>query len=339
MSEPVRVGIVGCGYWGPNLVRNFQSLEGCRVAAIADLNPERVAALAARHPGVACVQDYRRVLDDGGVDAVAVATNLSSHARVVADALGAGKHVLVEKPMTDDPRSARELVALAASRGRVLMTGHTFLYNLAVAEVRRRVAEGELGRVLYLHTERTNLGPIRRDTNVIWDLASHDVSVFIHLLGEVPGTVAAHGASYLQPGRADVVFVSLRFPGGAIGNIHVSWLDPCKVRRLTVIGDGKMLLFDDMATLEPIRIYDKGVERGKRYDSFGEFQLVLRDGDILIPKVTMSEPLRNECAAFLEAVRTGSPPLSDGAFGLDVVRVLDAAQRSLDAGGAVVEVS
>lgn len=338
MNSPIRLGFIGCGYWGPNLVRNFSELEGCRVAAIAELEEQRRARSAARYPGVRVLADHRELLADPALDAVVIATNLASHFEVARDALAAGKHVLIEKPMTDDPAQAAELVRLAREKSLLLMTGHTFLFNHAIRDVQRRIEAGQLGKILYLHTERTNLGPIRRDTNVIWDLAAHDVSVFLHLLGETPVTVSASGGCYLKPGRADVVFASLRFESGVIGNIHVSWLDPCKVRRLTVIGDAKMLLFDDMEMLEPIRIFDKGVEQGKRYDTFGEFQLVLRDGDILIPKVHLSEPLKSECAAFLHALQSGEAPLSGGEFSLGVVRVLAALQASLDQGGTPVQV-
>jgi predicted dehydrogenase len=333
------LGFIGHGYWGPNLLRNFRELRDCRVKSVADLNPDRLSALAARHPELELHRDHRTLLDDPALDAVVVATNLASHHQVARDALLAGKHVLIEKPVTADPGEALELAELAEARGLVLMVGHTFLFNQAVRDVKRRLEAGEVGRVLYLHTTRTNLGPIREDTNVVWDLASHDVSVFLHLLGEDPATVAAHGGSYLMEEREDVVFLHLTFPSGVIGNIHVSWLDPCKVRRLTVIGDAKMLLFDDMNPLEPIRIFDKGVERRKRYDTFGEFQMVLRDGDILIPKVPLSEPLKNECAAFLEALRTREAIPSDGRFGHRVVRVLAAAETSLAQGGRPVEVA
>jgi predicted dehydrogenase len=339
MNTPIRLGFIGCGYWGPNLVRNFAELEGCLVASVAELDGERRQRVSARHPAARVVADHRELLADSAIDAVVIATNLAAHYEVARDALEAGKHVLIEKPMTDDPAEAAELVRLAGERSLLLMTGHTFLFNHAVRDVRRRIDGGELGKILYLHTERTNLGPIRRDTNVIWDLAAHDVSMFLHLLGASPDTVAANGGSYLKAGRPDVVFASLRFASGVIGNIHVSWLDPCKVRRLTVIGDAKMLLFDDMEMLEPIRIFDKGVEQGKRYDTFGEFQLVLRDGDILIPKVHLSEPLKSECAAFIHALRTGEPPLSGGEFSLAVVRVLAAMQASLEQGGIPVPVA
>ena len=333
MSAPIRIGVIGCGYWGPNLVRNFLELEDCRVLAIAETDERRLEHLAGRFRDVRLTRDYRELLASDEIDAVVIATNLAAHYPVARDALAAGKHVLVEKPMTDDPRQALELVTAAETGGLVCMTGHTFLFNQGILDVRRRLVGGELGKVLYLHTQRTNLGPVRRDTNVVWDLAAHDVSVFLYLLGETPTAVAAHGGAYLRAGRVDVVFVSLRFASGVIGNIHVSWLDPCKVRKLTVIGDRKMLLFNDLESMEPIRIFDKGVEQGKHHDTFGEFHFILRDGDILIPRIALAEPLKGECAAFLEAIRDGQPPVSDGRFGLEVVRVLAAIQDSLDQGG------
>jgi predicted dehydrogenase len=338
MSAPIRIGIIGCGYWGPNLVRNFLELEDCRVRAVAETDERRLEHLASRFRGVRLTRDHRELLADDEIDAVVVATNLAAHYTVAREALAAGKHVLIEKPMTDDPLQAQELVRAAEAAGLVCMTGHTFLFNQAILDVRRRLAGGELGKVLYLHTQRTNLGPVRSDTNVVWDLAAHDVSVFLFLLGETPVGVTAHGGAYLRADRVDVAFVSLRFAGGAIGNIHVSWLDPCKVRKLTVIGDRKMLLFNDLESMEPIRIFDKGVEQRTDYETFGEFHYVLRDGDILIPKIARTEPLKSECSAFLEAVRSGRPPVSDGRFGLEVVRVLAAIQDSLDRGGLPTQV-
>ena len=334
-----RIGIIGCGYWGPNLVRNFMELPDCEVAAVSDLKKDRLDNIGKRYPGAARFTDYREILGNKDISGVVISTNLSTHFKVAKDALNAGKHILLEKPVTTLPGEAAELVELAKKNKLIFMSGHTFLYNQGVTDTKRYVENKEVGEVYYLHAERTNLGPIRQDTNALWDLAPHDISIFIHLLGKMPDSVSAHGGCFLKKGREDVVFITLRFPGGILGNIHVSWLDPCKVRRVTVIGNKKMLLFDDLNTLEPIRIFDKGVESPGEYGSYGDFQHILRDGDILIPKIKLTEPLKNECAAFLEAIRSGKPPLSDGELGRRVVSVLSAAQSSLENNGVFTEVA
>jgi len=334
-----KIGIIGCGYWGPNLVRNFTELTNCEVAAVADLNKDRLSALAARFPRLEGFSDYNKILQNKDIEGVVISTNLSTHFNIAKDALNAGKHILLEKPVTPSVREAEELVELAKKNGLIFMSGHTFLYNKGVTDTKMYVDKGEIGDVLYLHAERTNLGPIRHDTNAMWDLAPHDISIFIHIIGQLPLAVSAHGGSFLKKGREDVVFLTLKFPGGILGNVHVSWLDPCKTRKITVIGNKKMLLFDDLNPLEPIKLFDKGVEYPKDYGSYGEFQHILRDGDILIPKIKLSEPLKNECAAFIESITRKKNPLSDGEFGKKVVKVLCAAQRSLDKDGVLVEVS
>lgn len=333
-----KIGIIGFGYWGPNLVRNFTDMTECEVCAVSDLNPDRLKAFKTKYPEIAAYADYKEILKDAKIDGVVISTNLASHFQIAGDAFSAGKHVLLEKPVTTNVSDAKALLELAAKNKLVFMSGHTFLYNQAVRDTKTFMDDGALGKPLYIHAERTNLGPIRNDTNALWDLAPHDISIFLHLLGALPESVSAHGGCYLKPGREDVVFLTLKFPGGIIGNIHVSWLDPCKVRKITVIGDKKMLLFDDLNALEPIRIFDKGVEYPKEYGNYGDFRHILRDGDILIPKIKLTEPLRNECAAFIKAMDCLETPLSDGVLGEKVVKVLSAAQNSLENNGALTGV-
>lgn len=329
----IRLGIIGLGYWGPNLVRVFSELPGSSVVRVSDLDESRLNAISHKFPTVEKTRDYRDIINDSSIDAVVVTTNLTAHFKIVLDALNAGKHVLVEKPLTDTVERSKKLVNAARKSGKLLMVGHTFLFNAGVLKLKDYIRTREIGGLMYMHATRTNLGPIRKDANALWDLASHDISVFLHLVGEMPTEVTASGGTFLRNGVEDAAFLTLRFPGNIIGNIHVSWLEPCKVRKITLIGDKKMVVFDDIDQLEPIKIYDKGVIKEKRYENFGEFQLILRDGDVLVPKIRLSEPLKNECAEFIEAVKNGSGTLSDGIFGQNVVKVLCAAQKSLKHNG------
>jgi predicted dehydrogenase len=329
-----KIGIIGIGYWGPNLVRVFSEFSESRVVAVSDINQDRLNIIGQKYPEVRRHTNYRDILKDKEIQAVVVATNLSTHFGIVRDALSAGKHVLVEKPLTDSVKNAKALVSLAKKNSRILMVGHTFLFNAGIIRLKEYIKTREIGDLFYMHAVRTNLGPIRKDANALWDLASHDISIFLYLLGKMPVKVSASGGVYLRKGVEDAVFLTMKFPDNVVGNIHVSWLEPCKVRTLTLIGENKMVVFDDINQLEPIRIYDKGVTKEKRYDTFGEFQLILRDGNVLIPKISLSEPLKNECSEFLKAVRGKGKPVSDGEFGVKVVKVLCAAQRSLKRDGA-----
>jgi predicted dehydrogenase len=276
-------------------------------------------------------------LVDLDVDAVVVATPIHTHHAVARDLLLAGKHVLVEKPLTANVEEARDLVDLASEHNLTLMAAHTFLYNPAVIELSRMVHANELGRIHYIDCARLNLGLFQRHVNVLWDLAPHDVSILIHLLGEVPISVSAHGSCCVQPGVQDVGYLALQFPSGIMAQVHVSWLDPAKVRRITVVGDKRMAVYNDVSLGEKIRVYDKGVDPPVT-DSFGEFQLSYRYGNITIPYIEWQEPLRLECEHFLQCVRNGARPLSDGIQGLAVVAVLEAAERSLQERGRHVEV-
>ncbi|RMG20483.1 MAG: gfo/Idh/MocA family oxidoreductase [Deltaproteobacteria bacterium] len=333
MRMTIGIGLIGCGYWGPNLLRNFHANPKARVVAVADRDAARRRFVEQRYPGVGTVEDHRWILDDPEIDAVVVATPAATHGVLAREALEKGKHVLVEKPLAMSGEEAAALVELAEARGLVVMPGHTFLYNAAVEALKRYVDEGTLGEIYYLYSQRLNLGIVRSDVNAMWNLAPHDVSIVLHLFGESPGSVSAQGACYLQEGIEDVVFMDLRFPSGRLAHIHVSWLDPGKVRRMTVVGSERMCVYDDIAEAK-IALYDRGIDRHfKQPADYGLHQLVKRAGDILLPKIDFVEPLAKETAAFLQAVESGEPPLADGPSGLEVVRVLEACQRSLEAEG------
>ncbi len=327
----VRTAVVGCGYWGKNLVRNFESLSDLRVCV--DTDPEIRAKLASRYPDVATAADYGRVLSDEKIDAVVVATPAPMHAEMAIAGLEAGKHVFVEKPLALTVEDAERIVATSDRREGILMVGHLMEYHPAVRHVKELVESGKLGDVYYSYNQRVNLGKVRSDENALWSLAPHDISMVLYLMEEEPEEVEATGQAFLQPDVEDVVFLTLRFASGRVAHVHVSWLDPHKERRMTVVGSKKMVVFDDMAGQEKIRIYDKGVSReptaAAPYGSFAEL-LSLREGDIVIPKIPATEPLGIECREFLEAVETGVGPKTDARAGLAVVRVLDAAQRALE---------
>jgi len=331
-----RVAIVGAGAWGRNLVRAFSRLGDGTLAVVCDTDPRSLASAAGVAPGARRLASFDEALSSG-VDAVVVATPSPTHHRLALAALEAGKHVLVEKPLALSSRDAEQLAGEARRRGLVLMVGHLLLYHPAVRRMRELIDAGELGEVHYLYSQRVNLGQVRKDENALWSLAPHDIAVMLFLLGEEPAEVSAVGGAYLQPGIPDVVFLNARFQRDRMAQVQLSWLDPHKIRKTTVVGSRKMVVFDDMESAEKLRVYDKGVDRNPKAVSYNEF-LTLRWGDILIPKVRMEEPLLVECRHFLECVREGKTPISGAEQGLAVVRILEAAQVSLDRGGAPVRV-
>jgi len=335
VSQEIAVAVVGTGDWGANLVRNFAVLPGARLAVLCDADAERLRRTATRYGGARAVETVEEVAADPQIQAAVVSASAASHHALARALLTAGKDVFVEKPLALGVADAEELVALAAEHQRILMVGHLLLYHPAVRYLKDLVQRGELGDPYYVTSQRLNLGKVRRDENALWSFAPHDLSVILHLLGAEPIDVAARGSAFLQPGVDDVVFLHLRFPQGRMAHVHVSWLDPHKTRKFTVVGSRKMAVFDDMEASEKIRIYDKGVERAGEIVSYSE-ALTVRSGDITIPRVDLQEPLRLECLHFLECVRERKAPLSDGASGLAVVRVLAAAQTSLEQGGAPV---
>lgn len=327
-SSTVRVGVIGFGQWGPNHVRNFSQQEGVEVVRVCDASEARRAAAQRFLRGLQVTGDAGEIIAARDIDAVVIATPTSSHHGLVRAALEAGKDVLCEKPLAVTAADCRDLVAVAAARRRVLMVGHVFLYNAGVLHLKADLDRGELGRIHYMDAVRTNLGPVRSDVGAVHDLASHDISIFNFLLASRPVEVSATGSSVLRQGIEDVGFLTLYYPNNVVCHVHTSWLNPRKVRTLTVVGDQKMAVWDDMNNLEPIRYYDKGVT-ADHYSSFGEFHMILRDGQITIPKVRLSEPLQRQDAEFIDCVRTRRQPAADGHFGLAVVNVMEAAMVSL----------
>ena len=336
LDRAVRVGVIGCGYWGPQLVRNFHELPAAELVAVAEPRLDRLEHVRQLYPNTRLYADHRALLATD-VDAVVVATPIDTHYSLVRDAILARKHVLVEKPLTASVGQAMELIALAENMGVTLMTGHTFLYNPAVRQLKSLLKSGELGRVYYVDSARLSLGLFQRHVNVVWDLAPHDLSILSYLLEQPPVAVSARGSTCVQSSVYDVAYLEVMFASGVSANIHVSWLDPAKVRRITVVGDQKMAVYNDVALVEKIRVYDKGV-KPPATDTFGEFQMSYRNGQITIPFIPWQEPLKLECEHFVDCIKTGTRPLTDGQQGLEVVAVLEAADRSLKDGGMRVPV-
>lgn len=331
----VTVAVVGAGGWGKNHIRNFHQIDSCRLKTICDLNEKVLAAHKATCADVETTTDASQVFGDEEIDAVVIATRAPSHYKLTCEAISAGKHVLVEKPMTLGLAEAEDLVKRADEAGCVLMVGHLLEYHPCVLRLKELVDSGELGTVRYMYCQRVNLGVVHKDENAWWSLGPHDVSVILFLFGAQPLTVTAQGQACLQRGVEDLVFAQLKFSDNRMAHIHVSWLDPHKIRKMTLIGSDKMATFDDMEPAEKIRVYDKGVDVAGSVVGWDR-SLSLRTGDILIPKTPTGEPLRAECLHFLECVEKGIQPRSDGRDGLRVVRVLEAAQRSLEADGALI---
>lgn len=333
----VRVAVVGAGEWGKNHVRTFSQLRDAHLVSVCDLAEPRLANVRAQYPGVNTTSRYEEVVQDDSVEAVVIASFASQHFAQARQALHAKKHVLVEKPMTLDAAEAEELVHLATSGGRCLMVGHLLLYHPAVTKMKQLVESQEIGELFYLYSQRLNLGQVRKDENALWSFGPHDVAVALYLFGAEPETVTAKGEAFLQKGIVDVVFVTLHFRNRKMAHIHLSWLDPHKIRRTTLVGSRKMAVFDDMEPTDKIRIYDKGVDIRRHATSYEDY-LHVRFGDILIPHIGSEEPLRLECQHFLDCVRHRATPRSDGAHGLQVIRVLVAAQNSLRLDGVPVSV-
>lgn len=333
----IEVAVVGVGGWGRNLVRNYYQIPDANLKYICDLDADKLKKLQQQYPRVNVSQSFDEIIADPDLDAVVIATTAPSHFRLAKLALQEGKDVYVEKPFVLEVSEAQELISLAEANGRILMVGHLLEYHPVILRLKALIDDGELGTFNYAYSQRLNLGTVREDENALWNFAPHDISSILFLLGKDPVDVAARGQSYLRPGVEDVVFLNLAFADNSMANIHVSWLDPHKVRKLTIVGSRKMAVFDDLEATEKLRIYDKGARYKADYDSFAEY-IGLRFGDITIPYVESGEPLQAECQQFLESIATRKQPVSDGYDGLRVVRVLDAAQRSLKNGGEPVRV-
>jgi len=320
----IKIGIIGCGHWGSNHVRIFNTLENARIKICCDPNRQRLEALRKIYPDLKFSTDYRDSINDKSIDAVVVATPTATHYQIVKTALLSGKHVLCEKPLSIRTRESQDLISLARKKRKIIMVGYVFLYNNGILALKNFIEKNTLGRVFYLHFTRTNLGPIRDDVDVIYDLASHDIAIASFLLKKWPDSASAHAGYFLRRKIADTAFITLHYPANILVNIHVSWLDPKKIRRLTCVGDKKMAIWDDLDTAEPVKVFDKGVIREPFYSDYGEFHLLPREGEVVSPSIRLYEPLKNQNSHFLDCISTNKSSLSNGAFGQNVTRILEA---------------
>ena len=332
----VKIGVIGCGYWGPNLIRNFSKIEECKVPWCSDLREERLSHMKQLYPDIKTTRNYLDVINDKEVDAVAIATPVSMHFEQAKMALLSNKHVLIEKPMTNNVKDAKELIEMANKNKKVLMVDHTFEYAPAVNEIKEIIENSELGKILTIDMIRVNLGLFQKDINVIWDLAPHDISILLFLLKKLPVSVKAEGMGYIQKNIADDAHLTLKFSEEIMVHMHVSWLDPLKIRKVTIVGNKKMLVYDDTEQKEKIRIYDKGVAlenknmpKDRYYDTWEEFKIVYRSGETYAPKIDDKEPLNVMCRHFIDCIKSGKKPVSDGNSGLRVIKVIEALQESL----------
>ena len=337
MTKKIKVGVVGCGYWGPNLVRNFRSLGDCDMKVMCDMNEQRLTHLRSLYPEVEGSVDYNHMLNGVGLDAVVIATAVKAHFPLAKASLLAGKHTMIEKPLASSTAQCEELIDIAEKNGLVLMIGHTFLYSPAVRKIKEIVDAGDIGDIRYICARRLNLGLFQKDINVAWDLAPHDISIIQHIMGEQPVAVNCRGSAHITPGVEDVTTMCLSFRRQQTAVVQSSWLDPRKVREMTIVGSQRMIVYDDVAPLEKIRIFDARVECPPHYDTFAEFHYAYHYGDVYAPYVKQEEPLKVECQHFLDSIRNGSVPLSDGRQGMQLVQILEASSESLRRGGGPVE--
>jgi predicted dehydrogenase len=339
MKKRISVGVVGCGYWGPNLIRNLRGLPNCALKAMCDTSEARLMHLRNLYSDVEGSTDFKHLLNGMKLDGILIATPVQHHYRLARASLLAGKHTFIEKPMASSSAECEELNDIARRKGVILMVGHTFLYSAPVRKIVEIIRAGDIGDVQYINSRRLNLGLFQKDINVAWDLAPHDVSIILHLLGEAPLEVNCQGNAHVTPGVEDVTNMSLIFRNNKFATIQSSWLEPRKVREMTIVGSRRMIVYDDLQPLEKIRIYDARVERPPHYDSFAEFQYSYHYGDSYIPHIKHEEPLKAECQHFIDCVEKGSRPLSGGEEGLELVRILEASTASLKAHGAPISLS
>jgi predicted dehydrogenase len=336
MKAPIGVGVIGCGYWGPNLARNFKSFSSCTLRAVCDLSQARLQHFRSVYSDVEVMTDHTHFLNGIGLDAVVIATPVKDHYPLAKASLLAGKHTLIEKPMASSSAECEELIEIAQKKGLVLMIGHTFLYSSAVRKIVEIIQAGDIGDIRYINSRRLNLGLFQKDINVAWDLAPHDISIILHILKEFPVTVNCQGNAHVTPHIEDVTNISLTFPQKRFATIQSSWLEPRKVREMTIVGTRRMIVFDDLQTHEKIKVYDVRVERPPHYDTFAEFHYSYHYGDSYIPHIQQEEPLKTECQHFVDCIATGEPPLTGGDKGLQLVRILEAASVSMKANGSPV---
>ena len=336
-QKTIHVAVIGCGYWGLNYVRVFNEIPGARVVAVCEQREQRLAEIADIARDVNLHTSLDSLFAEEAFDAAVICTEASGHYGVARQCLQAGKHLLVEKPFASTASEALELTELAERIGCTLLVGHTFVYNSGIRKMKDCIDQAG-GRIYYLHSSRTNLGPIRRDVNALWDLATHDVAIFNYLIGSTPFWVTAVGAKVLRNGKEDVGFMCLGYRDGIVGHIHVSWADPYKAREVVAVCSDRRIAFNDLNTMEQVRVYDKGVAVMSEPTSYGEYQLRIRDGDIHSPKIESKEPLKEQCRHFLHCVLTGETPITSGRDGTEVLRVMEAVDRSMSSGGAPVSI-
>jgi predicted dehydrogenase len=339
MNTPISVGVVGCGYWGPLLVRNLKGLANCNLKAVCDVSESRLKHLTALYPDVEGVTDHEQFLNGLNLDAVVISTPVKYHYSLAKASLLAGKHTFIEKPMASSSAECEELIEIAERNGLVLMIDHTFLYSSPVRKIVEIVEAGDIGDIRYINSRRLNLGLFQKDINVAWDLAPHDISIILHILGEFPVTVNCQGNAHVTPHVEDVTNMSLSFRHKRFATIQSSWLEPRKIREMTIVGTRRMIVYDDLPTHEKIRIYDVRVERPPHYDTFAEFHYSYHYGDSYIPYIQQEEPLKVVCQHFVDCIENNTPPLSGGREGLEMVRILEASSVSLKANGAPVTFS
>ncbi len=337
MSNPTKVGVVGCGYWGPNLIRNFRGLQDCQLKLVCDLSEARLKHMRTLYPEVETTRDFNHMLNGAGLDAVVVATSVRFHYSMAKAALEAGKHTFIEKPMAASSAECEELIEIAQKNGLTLMIGHTFLYSPAVRKIKEIVDRGDLGEIRYISARRLNLGLFQKDINVAWDLAPHDLSIILHIFEDAPISVNCRGSAHVTPGIEDVTSMCLTFRRDRSAIVQSSWLDPRKIREMTIVGSKRMIVYDDVAPLEKIRIFDARVETPPHYDTFAEFHYAYHYGDVYAPYIKQEEPLRTECQHFLDCIKTGRTPISNGQQGRDLVKILEASSQSLKQDGGAVE--
>lgn len=331
MAGKIKVGLIGYGYWGPNLARIISKSQRAALRYIADVNKQVFTTVSKNYPETNVITDYKVILSDKQITAVCIVTPTSTHYTIAKNCIQAGKHVFIEKPLTNNVKDSEELVALAEKHKVILMVGHVFLYNPAVRFIKELILKGEIGKVRHLHFQRRSLGPIRKDVDVVWDLSPHDISMLLYFLDEKPVSLVASGISFLQQGVNDVVSVSLKFPGNIMANLIMSWIDPVKIRDITIVGDKKMILFDDVKQFGKVKVFDKNatiIEKTKEV-SFGDYQIAIHEGDIQIPDIEEKEPLREELEHFIDCINKNAKPLTDGVGGLEVVKIITAISESL----------
>ena len=334
--KKINIGVVGCGYWGPNLIRNFNNLGGCRLKTVCDLSEARLRHMKELYPAVQTTSRLEDLIEDPELDAIVVATSVRFHHPMARQVLLAGKHVFIEKPMASSAAQCEELNEIAARKGLVVMIGHTFLYSSPVRKIKEIVDRGDIGDLCYISSRRLNLGLFQKDINVMWDLAPHDLSIILYILEEHPLSVNCQGNANVTVGIEDIINLSLSFRNGRFATVQNSWLDPRKVREMTIVGTKRMIVYDDLQPLEKIKIYDARVDRPPHYDTFAEFQYSYHYGDLHVPYIKQEEPLKVECQHFLDCINEGRKPISSGLEGLQVVRILEAASISLRQNGAAI---